>query len=384
MLFLGLIYAWSIFREPFNRAFPAWSVADMSMAFTLSMVFFCAGCISCGRLAYRLSYNKILLIVGGLLLVGFLMTAQIEHISPQSALIWLYIFYSFFCGFGIGMGYVAVISAVVKWFPDRVGFCTGFLLMVYAFGGLVLGGGATALISELGLFNTFRFIAPITALVLVIGALAIKAPAAPTPVKPGARVLSNPIDVPPKQMLKTPQFWIFVTWNLVVCAGGLMVINLAAPIAGAFGAPEVLGLLVLIANGIGRIAFGSATDWFGRSKTMYVNSGFLLLAGLSLYAGALTHSPLLIMSGLLFVGISYGGSPALMTTVARLFFGEKHYSENFSISTLQVIPAALAGPLISSALFQASGTYNSTFIMLTALGVTAVVLNAALNKAHKA
>ena len=163
-----------------------------------------------------------------------------------------------------------------------------------------------------------------------------------------------------------------------------MVINLAAPIAGAFGAPEVLGLLVLIANGIGRIAFGSATDWFGRSKTMYVNSGFLLLAGLSLYAGALTHSPLLIMSGLLFVGISYGGSPALMTTVARLFFGEKHYSENFSISTLQVIPAALAGPLISSALFQASGTYNSTFIMLTALGVTAVVLNAALNKAHKA
>ena len=43
LLFCGLIYAWSLFRTPFQVIFPQWSVSQLSMTFTVSMVFFCLG-----------------------------------------------------------------------------------------------------------------------------------------------------------------------------------------------------------------------------------------------------------------------------------------------------------------------------------------------------
>ncbi len=40
LLFLGLIYAWSIFKAPFSEAYPEWSVSQLTMTFTISMIFF--------------------------------------------------------------------------------------------------------------------------------------------------------------------------------------------------------------------------------------------------------------------------------------------------------------------------------------------------------
>ena len=53
LLFCGLIYAWSLFRTPFQEMFPQWSVSQLSMTFTVSMVFFCLGGFISGRLLMK-------------------------------------------------------------------------------------------------------------------------------------------------------------------------------------------------------------------------------------------------------------------------------------------------------------------------------------------
>ena len=40
LIFCGLIYGWSLFKEPFGQVYPDWSLSQLSMTFTISMVFF--------------------------------------------------------------------------------------------------------------------------------------------------------------------------------------------------------------------------------------------------------------------------------------------------------------------------------------------------------
>ena len=59
----------------------------------------------------------------------------------------LYVGYGVLCGAGCGIAYNTVIATVNAWFPDRVGFSSGALMMGFGIGGLVLGTAAAACIA---------------------------------------------------------------------------------------------------------------------------------------------------------------------------------------------------------------------------------------------
>ncbi len=392
LLFLGLIYGWSIFRAPLSEIFPSWTSADLSLTFTISIICFCLGGFVGGKLIGKLGCKRMLLIGAAVLFAGFYGVSMLNGEKPGQSLILLYILYGVLCGSGVGIGYNAIISTVNKWFPDKSGFASGTMLMGYGLGGIVLGGAVNAMIGEIGLPTTFKILAISTGIVVCGAAVIIKSPetgksarlSGTAKPESGAEYESKSEsdgDLTPKQMLGTASFWLFMLWAVLLNSAGLMIINNAAPIAVAFGAPAVLGLVVSICNGAGRILVGAIFDKFGRKISMFINLCFTLAAGVLLYAGDRAAAAAIIIVGLLFTGLGYGATPTISAAFLRKEYGAKYYPVNFSIGNFALIPAAIIGPMVSSLLIErAQGAYTGTFIAVATLALAGSAVWLVLNK----
>ena len=380
MLFLGLINAWSIFRAPFNEVFASWTISELSLPFTISMTFFCLGGFIGGKLAKVLKSNFILLIAAVFLFFCFFFLSHLNPLNPQQSLVRLYMFYGIFGGLGAGIAYNAVLGAIIKWFPDRVGFASGILLMGAGVGGLTFGGLANVLIVNFGIFQAFFVLAFVVLFVLLFGSFFLR----PVPIAfSGGNTASNikGNDYTSSQMVKTPVFWLFLTRSFLVSSVGMIVINNAAVIAAVFGAAAVLGLMVSASSGFGRIAFGGLMDKLGRRKTLNLGSFILLLSGINLYAGAIWQNVYFIFIGLLLAGLTTGANLTISSVFTNKFFGPKNYPVNFSVHNFVLIPAAIMGPMVSSFMLErANGAYHSTFIMIIVLALLSFVINILLNR----
>jgi len=380
LLFLGLIYGWSIFRAPLTEFYPNWNTSQLSLTFTISMIFFCLGGFFSGQMLKKVSHQVMLGMAAIILFVGFFGVSMLDPSDAEGSLIKLYILYGILGGGGVGIGYNSVISTVNKWFPDRAGLASGIMMMGFGLGGIVLGGIVSGLIGSIGLFSTFKVLAIGISVVLVAGVLILR--------KPEIRndggdfvVLTDAFFMTPTQMMKKASFWFFVLWCILLNSAGLLVINNAATIAVAFGAPAVLGLIVSVCNGVGRVFIGGLFDKFGRKTSMIINVCFTCTAGVLLLAGSTISATAVIIIGLLFTGLGYGGTPTLSSAFIHKEFGAKYFPVNFSICNFSLIPAAIIGPMISSYLIDKSeGSYTSTFVMIIILAICAAIAWGCVNK----
>ncbi|MDR2132054.1 MAG: MFS transporter [Clostridiales Family XIII bacterium] len=390
LLLLGLIYAWSIFRRPLGEMFETWTDTELSVTFTISMSCFCLGGFFSGLLLRRMGVRGVLLISAAMLLIGFGGAAALDANDASKSLAMLYGFYGVACGTGVGLGYNSIISSVVAWFPDRPGMASGVLLMGFGMGGMLLGGAVSVLNGRFGLPTTFAVLAALLAGALAIGSFFVAPPAKPalsaststTPAADRAREVAK--EYAPARMLASPPFLLLVPWLILMAAGGLMIMNSAAVIAKTFGAPAVLGLMVSVFNGAGRVIFGALFDRRGRGGAMRLDSAIMMAAGVAMFAGGAADSPLLIFVGLPLAGIAYGGMPPLASATVNRFYGAEHYAVNFSIVNSSLIVSAFIGPLLSSALLESSGgSYNGTFIAIALFGASGIALNAAIGAVSK-
>ena len=396
LLFLGLIYAWSIFKAPLAELFPTWTVSQLSLTFTISMSMFCIGGFVGGITSKKLGLRAKFFISAILLFVAFFGVSLVDTSNPSKSLVMLYVFYAFFGGGGVGFAYNAVIGSVTKWFPDCVGLASGIMLMGFGLGALVLGGIASGMMGSIGVAPTFKILAVAIAIAMVLSALFIKAPEAGE-VAPAKKEAKPEAELEAKaeaeakakaddskqytagEMLKTSKFWIFFVWNICVSAAGLLVINSAANISIAFGGAAVLGMIVSLFNGFGRIINGSLFDKKGSTSSILVCTLFMVVAGALLSIGGITKSYVLIFAGLVFVGLSYGGCPALGSAYTNKQFGAKNFPTNFSIMNFNLLVAATIGPTLSAKLLTAAdGVYNTNFYAVLALAVIGLVLWALL------
>jgi len=376
LMVLGVLYAWSVFRQPLGEMFPGWTPVDMSWVFTITMLGFLIGGVVSGRLTQKIPHRYVVLIGTILLLAGFFGASRIDSANPRGSLLILYIFYGMCCGLGIGMPYNAILGAMLKWFPGKEGIASGVTLMGFGFGGLVLGSAIGSLISSYGLNATFVILAVGVAAITGGGSFIIKVPkdsaVATAKGESGSR---GTTDYTPTQMIRTATFLILVLWIISGATAGLMIMNSAATIAIFYGSTAGIGLIATVFNGVGRVFFGFLFDRLGSNPAMVVCGATILVSGVLMLLGALNGSLLLILIGLPLVGLGYGGSPVISSAFVNRSFGPKNYTSNLSIANFTAIVSSVAGPVLSGKLQEADGGgFAGTFTTIAILGFIAVVL----------
>lgn len=384
LLFLGLIYAWSVFIGPLESEF-GWQRSETSFIFTISMIFFCVGNLASGTLTPRTSPRVSILVAAACAAVGFFAS------SMTTTLTWIFISYGVFCGFAVGLGANCTLSTALKWFPDRQGLASGALLMGFGLGSLVFSVPVSLLLSSLGWRTTFQILAVVFGVLLVLGALILKNPSEEYTAKmvqvarKSNKVSARDFTTP--EMLKSSSFWFFMVWIVFVSSVGLALISNAVPAAqdvlraqpnydaasATLMATTAMGTISGF-NGLGRLGVGWLWDKKGfRITLLVVSCGMILSMAFCALANAVISFPLIVL-GFVLLGLSYGGSMSSCSAMIGSFFGTKHYSLNYGIASCNLIVASLIGPTILSSLRVSSGSYFTSYLVFLGFAVVSFVV----------
>lgn len=371
MAFLGLIYAWSIFVAPLESEFQ-WNRAQTSFTFTMSIIFFIIGLISSGPISGKLGKRGAMLISAACAFIGFALCSRISSLTQ------LYIFYGVFVGFGVGVANNALVSSIVKWFPEKTGLASGVLMMGFGLGSMLMGPLAVQLMADIGWRSTFFYMSIAFAAILALGSFLVKLPPENSATAQSGGAESQDMSI--KQVLSSSSYWMYFFWFVLVMAGGLLILGHASPYAQDLGATAsqaaVAAGVLSLCNGLGRILCGLAYDKFGLKTSMRLTTGYLILAAVLLIASTLTSSMALMYAGFIFTGLSYGGGPTTSSTFAGSFYGMKHFSENYGAVSAGMAPGALLGPYLAGVLRTSGNGYLSSLVCMLVFGAVAMcVLN---------
>lgn len=379
LLFIGVIYAWSIFKVPLGQAFQ-WSDSQLSLAYTLTMCFFCLGSLISGWLVKRLSLRTILFISAAAILAGYVWT-----VNMSGSILMLYLAYSALIGGGVGIAYNTIVSLGNAWFPDKKGICSGIMMMCFGFSTMVVGKVSARLfdVPQVGWQKTFLGLGVLISLILVICAMVLKAPGAganlpaPKPAR-GRKENFEQRDFSTREMLRRPSFWICYVYGTFHAAVGSAMFNFAGDVTKSFGATAAMATTLVsvlsICNGLGRVLCGLAFDYLGRKMAMFLSNVITVLSpGIMLVALAADSLPLAVVS-ICLAGLSYGTSPTISSTFTAAFYGTRDFALNYSVTNTKLLFASFAAT-VTSALLTATGTYMAPFALLLGLAVAAFVLN---------
>ena len=388
LLFAGLVYAWSVLSTPIAAEFTDWSKAQLSMTFTIVMIMFCIGSLLCGLLSGKLSAKMSVRIGAVLFLLGFFLASRTQSLAM------LYIGFGVLCGLSSGLCYNAVMSTMVRWFPDRPGLISGVLLMGFGGGSFIIGKLYQAWTPvEIGGWRaSFLVMGIIIFVVLAICSFFFVAPGADF-VAPAAKNSKAAVKIAgkeykPLEMVKKPSFWLYYVWAIALSAAGLALISQASGVVWEASASQTAGAvativgLISICNALGRVLFGGMYDKYGRSLSMQlVNILFIVTSGVLILA-LTAKSVVVVIIGFILGGLAYSGITPTNSAFCRSYFGPANYPVNFSLINSNLIFASF-GSTISGALFDASGSYNATFFLIIGLAVVGILCSLAISALDK-
>lgn len=388
LLFAGLVYAWSVLSTPIAAEFADWSKAQLSMTFTIVMIMFCIGSLLCGLLTGKLSAKMAVRIGAVLFLLGFFLASRTQSLAM------LYIGFGVLCGLSSGLCYNAVMSTMVRWFPDRPGLISGVLLMGFGGGSFIIGKLYQAWTPvEIGGWRaSFLVMGIVIFVVLAICSFFFVAPGADF-VAPAAKNSKAAVKIAgkeykPLEMVKKPSFWLYYVWAIALSAAGLALISQASGVVWEASASQTAGAvativgLISICNALGRVLFGGMYDKYGRSLSMQlVNILFIITSGVLILALA-AKSVVVVIIGFILGGLAYSGITPTNSAFCRAYFGPANYPVNFSLINSNLIFASF-GSTVSGALFDASGSYNVTFFLIIGLAVVGILCSLAISALDK-
>lgn len=380
MLIANLQYGWTLFVQPIRQA-QGWSVAEIQWAFSIFIALETWLTPAGGWLVDMLGPRrgpKLTVAFGGVLVgVAWVINAY------AASLPMLYLG-AVVSGVGAGFIYATCVGNAVKWFPDRRGLAVGLTAAGFGAGAAVTVIPIKAMIAASGYQHTFLVFGIAQGAILVVVAWLLRAPAPgeALPPSPSRKLPQSLVSFTPREMLRSPVFWLLYVMFVSVSASGLMATAQLALIASDFGISDTvlfLGASTLavalvvdnIMNGAARPFFGWVSDQIGREPTMVIAFS---IGGLSyLLLGSLGGNPWLfvLFAGLIF--FTWGEIFSLFPSTCTDAFGPKYATVNTSLLYTAKGTSALLVPF-ANVIKTASGSWYAVFVVAALMNFAVVAL----------
>lgn len=333
---LGASYAYSAYRPELEAMWGNSFLA--SLPFSVFIATFAFTSILGGGAYVKKGIKISSLLSISIVAIGLYLSSFIIYIpSPY----YLAFTYGILAGLGNGFGYIPVVTLARKWFPDRAGLATGIVIFGYGGSALVFVPLKTSLIDLYNISTTFVVVGTISLLLGLVACYMIKDPSSELTAyyssKARSRYIVAPkVDLEPRIVIRTRDFWAIWVSHLLTASPGLMLIGHLMSFMKMCGFDPSTGSLAIslfsVFNVLGRPPVGSISDKignYGKSVTMTVS--FLTQSVLSLVLAF--YNPLLTTLFIMIAasGFFYGSALALYPAITRDFFGLKHLSMNYSL-----------------------------------------------------
>jgi len=376
-LFLGIIYVWSVFKNPVS-AYYGWSPADVGLTASFMLCFFVIGILAGGKAQTKFSV-RILVLTGGIMVaLGMLATALIPAAAPVFL---IYLFYGIIGGFGVGVAYNAIITAAQKWFPKNRGFATGISVCAFGLSTVIFAPLVTKLndVFAANINYTFFILSGVFAAAVLILFSFMKTPDqipnAAAPVLKGRQYTTL-------EMIKTPRFYL-IALSLMFGTSVFFIINPdlkdLANNRGMESFATYLVMFVGIANALGRLGAPLLSDKIGREGADII---ILAVTALGAFGLCFAQGVLLIVI-IAFVAFCYGGYSGLYPVLTSENFGIKNIGSNYGAVMIGFMLSALLFPIVINQIDNQITKFMILGILAAAGAVLIVILKIINSKKEK-
>jgi OFA family oxalate/formate antiporter-like MFS transporter len=374
---LGAVYGWSVFVKPLIGA-EHWKLTDVSLNFTLAIVFLGFGTVIGGLWQDRVGPRKVATVAGILYGVGYLVAG---FAASRHSLYGLYLGYGVITGVGMGMGYICPVATLVKWFPDRRGLMTGVAVCGYGFGALIMSPFAAWDIIHHGIPATFSTLGIVYLIIVVLAAQYYANPPQgwrPAGWEPRTAVAkaASTYNFTVSEAMGTWQFYLLFLLLFLNVSAGIMIISQASPLAQQLVGMSVLqaaGMVgvISICNGLGRVFWAWVSDSLGRARVYFL----LYLIQVAIFF-ALPHirDLKLFTAAFALIGLCYGGGFGTMPSFTADFFGAKSMGGIYGWILLAWGMAAIPSPIMIARVRQNTGSYGAAITVIAIVMLVSLVL----------
>jgi MFS family permease len=352
---IGSIYAWSTLNRPIKALFPgdpAWFSPPYT-TFTTALVLLGLSAAFGGPWVERNGPRKTAMVAAVFFGSGLLVGGLGLYVK-QSILVLLGM--GVIGGIGAGLGYIAPVSTLVKWFPDRRGMATGMAIMGFGGGAFVAGYLNVWLMAALGVAKTVMVLGVLYFLVMSLGARLIRRPPegyAPAGWQASAtkQQMIATTSLARDEALERVQFYLL--WGILfvnVTAGIGILAQASAMMQDLFKktpaqAAAVVSVISLF-NAGGRFFWASLSDRIGRRNTYLTFFSVQVVLFLLVPALASNAHWLLFQLTLFLIFTMYGGGFATIPAFLADIFGAENVGAIHGAVLTAWSVAAVAGPVI--------------------------------------
>ena len=343
----GLPAAWGVFQQPVMEEYGL-SEQGAGYAFGILIAAFGVGCVLGGFLQDRHGPRCAGLWGTALLCGGFFAAGLL----PPGSAAAFFLAFSIPAGLGTAFLYPSIQSCAQKWYADRKGLATGVIGGAVGLSGAFLTVFVRTAVRGFwvvqGIRGAFWALGAVTLPVCLVGSLLLQDPPQTGQTQKPQENGKNTIDLAPRQMLRTKQYWL--------CAGAVCfstpAVLLFSPIILKLGMERGLEeqaalwsvVLGSVGSAAGRLLMPLLSDRIGRRPTDMLL--FAVSAGLSAgFAFAQGWGVVACYAGLTFC---YSALAAVLPALSTDLFGFPHAGVNYGFLALGQSVGSLAFPFAAN------------------------------------